>query len=83
MDSNTRCKKKVETLKMLFLLLPPFNRLLLKKLIELLAVVADNETNKMTAYNLGVIFAPNIVCTRQVYCVVPFFWKFIQIYFVI
>ncbi|XP_066934963.1 rho GTPase-activating protein 19-like isoform X1 [Clytia hemisphaerica] len=65
MDSITRYKKKVETLKMLFLLLPPLNRLLLKKLVELLTVVAAQETSKMTAYNLGVIFAPNVVCTRQ------------------
>ena len=66
MDGVTRYKKKIETLKMLFLLLPPLNRLLLKHLVELLTVVACQETNKMTAYNLGLIFAPNIVCTRQV-----------------
>ena len=73
MDSITARKRKIETLKFLFLLLPPLNRLLLKKLLELLAVVADDGTNKMTAYNLGVVFAPNIVCTRQVIFIFMFF----------
>ena len=66
MNSEDAFKRKLETLRTLFLLLPPLNRFLLKKLIELLAVVADNLDNKMDAYNLGVVFAPNIICTRQV-----------------
>ncbi|XP_047129273.1 rho GTPase-activating protein 19 isoform X1 [Hydra vulgaris] len=65
MDSVYEKHHKIKTLQYLFLLLPPLNRLLLKKLLELLSIVAKDETNRMTAYNLGVVFAPNIVCTRQ------------------
>lgn len=66
MDNVTAKNRKIETLKFLFLLLPPLSRLLLKELIELLSVVAEHTSNKMTSYNLGVVFAPNIVYTRQV-----------------
>lgn len=58
-------QRKLEALKTLFLLLPPINRYLLKKLIELLAIVAANPDNRMDASNLSVVFTPNI-CTRQV-----------------
>jgi len=68
MDSITANKKKTEALKYLFLLLPPLNRILLKNLLDLLAVVASEETSKMCAYNLGVVFAPSIVCTRKPLC---------------
>ena len=66
MDSSVCHSRKIETLCFLFLLLPPLNRLLLKKLMELLHLVAGDDKNKMDAYNLGVVFAPNIVCTRKV-----------------
>lgn len=65
MDNVSAKNRKIETLKFLFLLLPPLSRLLLKELIELLSVVAEHTSNKMTSYNLGVVFAPNIVYTRQ------------------
>lgn len=58
-------ERKLEALKALFLLLPPLNRYLLKKLIGLLAVVAHNPNNRMDANNLSVVFAPNI-CTREI-----------------
>lgn len=59
-------EKKVQALQYLFMMLPPLNRLLLKKLLELLRMVAEDQSSKMTSYNLGVVFAPNIICDRQV-----------------
>jgi len=57
---------KSKALNSLFLLLPPINRYILKKLIELLAIVARNESNRMDAKNLSVIFTPSI-CAKEVF----------------
>ena len=66
LDDNIAKQRKIDALKFLFLLLPPLNRLLLQKLLILLASVASQTTSKMTAYNLGVVFAPNIICIKKV-----------------
>ena len=58
-------REKLEALQILFLVLPPLNRFLLKKLVKLLAVVADDANNKMDAFNLAVVFAPNFICSQD------------------
>ncbi|XP_032221924.2 rho GTPase-activating protein 19 isoform X1 [Nematostella vectensis] len=58
--------KHVEALQLLFLMIPPENRSLLHNLLELLKLVLENPNNKMTAYNLAVVFCPNVLyCNKQ------------------
>lgn len=74
MSPNERTKLKllrktnhIKALKYLAFLLPPLNFKLFKELLELLRRIADNdETNKMSASNLGVIFAPHVLWPRYV-----------------
>ena len=69
MDGKVSSKKRLIALQLLTLLLPPLNRHLFKKLIELLYLVSRKTVNLMTAKNLAVVFAPNIaaktVSTKQ------------------
>jgi len=53
--------KLTEALQLLFLLVPPQNRMLLQQLLELLNLVAENPHSKMTAHNLALVFSPNIM----------------------
>ncbi len=60
MDGTVSAKKRLKALQLLSLLLPPLNRLLFKKLVELLHLVSQKTINLMTSKNLAVVFAPNI-----------------------
>ena len=66
LDGTVNTQKRIQALRLLFLLLPPPNRLLLKKLIELLHLVSINPLSKMNAYNLGIVFSPNIIYNKKV-----------------
>ncbi|XP_071827790.1 rho GTPase-activating protein 19-like isoform X1 [Apostichopus japonicus] len=60
-----RKSNHIKALKYLSFLLPPLNFKLFKELLELLKSIADNdEMNKMSAFNLGVIFAPHVLWPR-------------------
>ncbi|XP_072042165.1 rho GTPase-activating protein 19-like [Amphiura filiformis] len=69
-DELQRLKAKrlvdhIKALTYLFLMLPSTNFKLLKELLELLQDVArQQDVNKMTAYNLGVMFAPHLLWPR-------------------
>ena len=58
--------KLIEALQLLFLLVPPPNRVLLQQLLELLNLVTKTPHSKMTAHNLAVVFSPNIMDMRKV-----------------
>ncbi|XP_022810310.1 rho GTPase-activating protein 19-like [Stylophora pistillata] len=53
--------KMIEAFQLLFLLVPPPNRMLLQQLLKLL-----NPHNKMTAHNLAVVFSPNIMGFKEI-----------------
>ena len=62
-----RLSHHIKALTYLFLMLPSTNFKLLKELLELLHDVArQQDVNKMTAYNLGVMFAPHLLWPRYV-----------------
>lgn len=58
--------KLIEALQLLFLLVPPQNRMLLQQLLGLLNLVAKNVNSKMTAHNLALVFSPNIMDFQKV-----------------
>ena len=58
--------KLIEAFQLLFLLVPPPNRMLLQQLLELLNLVTKTPHSKMTAHNLAVVFSPNIMDFRKV-----------------
>lgn len=58
--------KLIEAFQLLFLLVPPPNRMLLQQLLELLNLVSKTPHSKMTAHNLAVVFSPNIMDLRKV-----------------
>ncbi|XP_048406756.1 rho GTPase-activating protein 19 isoform X3 [Stegostoma tigrinum] len=59
-------ERKIEALQLLFLLLPSANRNLLKLLLDLLYQTAKlQDKNKMSAYNLALMFAPHILWPRN------------------
>jgi len=58
--------KLIEAFQLLFLLVPPPNRMLLQQLLELLSLVTKTPHSKMTAHNLAVVFSPNIMDFRKV-----------------
>ncbi|XP_077350499.1 rho GTPase-activating protein 19-like isoform X2 [Festucalex cinctus] len=58
---------QVEAYQLLFMLLPPANRSLLKLLLDLLYHTARNQhVNKMSAINLATMFAPQIIWPKNV-----------------
>ena len=58
--------KMVQCLQLLLLLIPEPNYKLLRDLMGLLKRVTDRqEDNRMTAGNLGTLFAPLILCPRK------------------
>lgn len=60
-------ERQVEALQLLLLLLPPANRSLLKLLLDLLHHTArQQERNKMSAFNLALMFAPHVLWPRHV-----------------
>uniref|UniRef100_A0A8D0GYG4 Rho GTPase-activating protein 19 n=1 Tax=Sphenodon punctatus TaxID=8508 RepID=A0A8D0GYG4_SPHPU len=60
-------ERQIEALQLLFLILPPPNRNLLKLLLDLLYQTArKQDRNKMSAHNLALMFAPHILWPRNV-----------------
>ncbi|XP_028324571.1 rho GTPase-activating protein 19-like isoform X2 [Gouania willdenowi] len=60
-------ERQIEALQLLFLLLPPANRSLLRLLLDLLHHTARNQNvNKMSAINLATMFAPHIIWPKNV-----------------
>uniref|UniRef100_A0A8C6MDY0 Rho GTPase-activating protein 19 n=1 Tax=Nothobranchius furzeri TaxID=105023 RepID=A0A8C6MDY0_NOTFU len=60
-------ERQIEAFQLLFMLLPPANRSLLKLLLDLLYHTARNQqTNKMSAINLAKMFAPHIIWPKNV-----------------
>ncbi|KYQ99745.1 RhoGAP domain-containing protein [Tieghemostelium lacteum] len=54
--------QKIESLKLLISLLPPANKALTKHLFKFLSKVLQNShINKMTAVNISIVFAPNLL----------------------
>ncbi|XP_013403144.1 rho GTPase-activating protein 19 isoform X2 [Lingula anatina] len=62
---NIVVPKQIKTVQLLFLLLPVENATLLRKLLTMLHQVASVEENKMTAENLGAMFAPHLLCPKK------------------
>ncbi|XP_038568168.1 rho GTPase-activating protein 19 isoform X2 [Micropterus salmoides] len=59
-------ERQIEALQLLFLLLPQANRSLLKLLLDLLYHTAkQQDKNKMSAYNLAIMFAPHVLWPRH------------------
>nr|XP_019953954.1 PREDICTED: rho GTPase-activating protein 19-like [Paralichthys olivaceus] len=60
-------ERQIEAFQLLFMLLPPVNRSLLKLLLDLLYHTARNQhINKMSAINLATMFAPHIIWPKNV-----------------
>ncbi|XP_069548713.1 rho GTPase-activating protein 19-like [Brachyistius frenatus] len=60
-------ERQIEVFQLLFMLLPPANRTLLKLLLDLLYHTARNQhINKMSAINLATMFAPHIIWPKNV-----------------
>ncbi|XP_049927897.1 rho GTPase-activating protein 19-like [Epinephelus moara] len=60
-------ERQIEAYQLLFMLLPPANRSLLKLLLDLLYHTARNQhINKMSAINLATMFAPHIIWPKNV-----------------
>lgn len=60
-------ERQIETLQLVFMLLPPANRSLLKLLLDLLYQTAKHQDkNKMSAFNLALMFAPHIIWPKNV-----------------
>ncbi|XP_020495251.1 rho GTPase-activating protein 19 isoform X1 [Labrus bergylta] len=59
-------ERQIEALQLLFLLLPQANRSLLKLLLDLLYYTAkQQDKNKMSAFNLALMFAPHVLWPRH------------------
>ncbi|XP_057699794.1 rho GTPase-activating protein 19-like isoform X2 [Corythoichthys intestinalis] len=59
-------ERQVEALQLLLLLLPSTNRALLKMLLDLLYHTAkQQDANKMSAFNLALMFAPHVLWPRH------------------
>ena len=60
-------ERQIEALQLLLMLLPTANRSLLKLLLELLYHTAkQQDANKMSAFNLALMFAPHVLWPRYV-----------------
>ncbi|XP_037551830.1 rho GTPase-activating protein 19 [Nematolebias whitei] len=65
--SNPDKEHQIEAFQLLFMLLPPANRSMLKLLLDLLYHTARNQhVNKMSAINLAKMFAPHIIWPKNV-----------------
>ncbi|XP_072319022.1 rho GTPase-activating protein 19 [Eucyclogobius newberryi] len=59
-------ERQIESLQLLFLLLPPTNRSLLKLLLDLLYHTAKlQDKNKMSTFNLALMFAPHVLWPKH------------------
>ncbi|XP_054654673.1 rho GTPase-activating protein 19-like [Dunckerocampus dactyliophorus] len=60
-------ERQIEAFQLLFMLLPPANRSMLKLLLDLLYHTARHQhVNKMSAINLATMFAPHIIWPKNV-----------------
>lgn len=60
-------ERQIEAFQLLFMLLPPANRSMLKLLLDLLYHTARKQhINKMSAINLATMFAPHIIWPKNV-----------------
>ncbi|KAL4612888.1 rho GTPase-activating protein 19 [Arapaima gigas] len=60
-------ERQIEALQLLLMLLPPVNRSLLRLLLDLLYQTArKQDKNKMSAFNLALMFVPHIMWPRNV-----------------
>lgn len=65
-DNTTQELRLLNSLKLLLLLLPSENRVLIKDVLELLNYTASHEnTNKMSADSLATLFTPHLLCPRK------------------
>ena len=65
-ETSVAIEKKITCLQLLFLLIPAPNFNLLKDLLVFLQAVSKQEcTNLMSSHNLGMMFAPLILCPRK------------------
>ena len=65
-ETASAIEKKISSLQLLFLLIPAPNYHLLKDLLGFLQAVCKHEsTNLMSSHNLGMMFAPLILCPRK------------------
>jgi len=65
-DKRVGYEKQLSCLQLLFQLIPEVNYTLLKDLLLFLHSVSKNQdTNKMSAKNLGTVFATHILCPRK------------------
>ena len=65
-EATAALEKKISSLQLLFLLIPAPNLHLLKDLLVFLQAVSKHEsTNLMSSHNLGMMFAPLILCPRK------------------
>uniref|UniRef100_A0A8C9R9K8 Rho GTPase-activating protein 19 n=2 Tax=Scleropages formosus TaxID=113540 RepID=A0A8C9R9K8_SCLFO len=59
-------ERQIEALQLLLMLLPPANRSLLKLLLDLLYQTArQQDRNRMSAFNLALMFAPHVMWPRN------------------
>ncbi|KAJ8404928.1 hypothetical protein AAFF_G00333150 [Aldrovandia affinis] len=59
-------ERQIEALQLLLLILPPANRTLLKLLLDLLYQTAkQQDKNKMSAFNLALMFAPHVIWPKN------------------
>lgn len=66
MDNANHQSKILQTIQLLFLLLPKTNKSLLQDIFELLHLVAMNESsNRMSPDNLAKLFTPHLLCPRK------------------
>ncbi|PNJ86822.1 ARHGAP19 isoform 1, partial [Pongo abelii] len=64
--------RQIEALQLLFLILPPPNRNLLKLLLDLLYQTAKKQDkNKMSAHNLALMFAPHVLWPKNGLVLLP------------
>ena len=64
--ASSECQRSIEILQLLFLLIPDANYNLLKDMLSFLNRITLHENkNKMSASNLGTIFATHLMCPRK------------------
>jgi len=65
-DTSSSKQEKIESVKLLFSLLPPANKALAKSLFKFLSKVIENShINKMNSVNLSIVFAPNLLKDKE------------------
>lgn len=65
-NSENKERRLTTALQLLVLLLPENNRILLKKIIDLLnKVIQYEDHNKMNATSLSTLFSPHLICPRK------------------